>query len=101
MTASGGVLSVWEAATGKPLRFLPADDASSQQSKAVFSLDNRRLAWAGDKSQIFVYDTNTWHNLLTLRGHDGRIHGLSFNRGGRLLASCAADNSVRIWDVGE
>jgi WD40 repeat protein len=34
----------------------------------------------------------------TWEGHTGHVHGLAFSPSASLLATCAADGTVRLWD---
>ncbi len=36
--------------------------------------------------------------LATLRGHGGTVNDLAFSKDGNLLASCATDGSIRVWE---
>lgn len=41
----------------------------------------------------------TWHCFKTFKGHSGYVSELCFNASGKFLASAAADQTVRVWDV--
>src|SRR5207245_8919831 len=34
-----------------------------------------------------------------LRGHEGAVEKLAFTRDGRRLATCARDDTIRLWDL--
>ena len=35
--------------------------------------------------------------LLTLKGHPGCVHGVSFSPNGKVLVSGSADGTIRLW----
>ncbi len=67
--------------------------------KVVFSPDERKAAYViGDT--IRLCDLKTGDELMTFRGHSGRIWGLAFWAGGRRLASVGRDDeTIRTWNV--
>ncbi|MEW5962425.1 MAG: TIR domain-containing protein [Pseudomonadota bacterium] len=70
---------------------------------AAFSRLGDRIATGGNDGIARIWDAVTGELLMTLRGHEKAIHGLSF--GGRadreLLATASADWSVMLWDAAD
>lgn len=63
-------------------------------------------AWRGEASSrettaipghVIREHAGRWLLGCGLHGHSGRISGLSFSKGGRLLASCDSDGNVLLW----
>lgn len=89
--------------------------SSSIPRVIAFSPGGSLLAVARDNQSagsITLYDVKYGENVGSLTtpshsskttiggfAHDGWIMGLSFNETGELLASCAFDNCVRIWNI--
>jgi WD40 repeat protein len=75
----------------------------------AFSPDGRTLAAVGDaqvprrvwllgpKATVHLWDLETGKEK-TWEGHTGDVHGLAFSPEGPLLATCAGDDTVRLWD---
>ena len=65
---------------------------------SLLLLKDGRLAVGELKSQIKIFNLDTYENELTLVGHTDRINTLSLLEDGRLL-SASQDKSVKIWKI--
>jgi WD40 repeat protein len=97
-SVSGQSVKIWEAASGKELRTLPAGPS---QGNVAFSPEGRRLVAAGGVAgqEISIWDTGSWQVIYTLKGHENWISRLVFSPDGQTLASSASDHSIRFWDL--
>ena len=105
--ASGGraldrSVCLWDADTGSKRHELQGPDAHTGLS---FSPDGRRLAAVGYDGIIHLWDPETRHDILTLRGPgpqllDGVAYdsNVVFSPDGTLLAVNTWMSTVRIWD---
>jgi len=48
---------------------------------------------------LFVFGTKSQKNVATFRGHKGAITDLRFSENGYYLATSAADNQLKLWDL--
>src|SRR5262249_33229029 len=91
----GGVRLGAREAGGEPLRsFLDSVGVAA----LAFSPDGGRLAVAGFRRRVEVWDTTTGELLHTLP-HSGLVLGVAFHPDGRRLASAGEDKVVRVWDA--
>jgi WD40 repeat protein/serine/threonine protein kinase len=98
-TSADKILRLWDITDidhAKPRRVRRED---AEMDKVVFSPDDRKAAYAiGDT--IRLCDLKTGAELMTFRGHSGRIWGLAFWAGGRRLVSAGKDDeTIRTWNV--
>jgi dipeptidyl aminopeptidase/acylaminoacyl peptidase len=63
-----------------------------------FSPDGALLA-CGLNSQVVVWDTATWKEVLRLGGHEGGVFDLAFTPDCRSLVTACYDKKVRLWEV--
>ena len=98
-TSADKILRLWDITNiekSKPRRVRRED---TEMDKVVFSPDERKAAYViGDT--IRLCDLKTGDELMTFRGHSGRIWGLAFWAGGRRLVSAGRDDeTIRTWNV--
>jgi WD40 repeat protein len=57
------------------------------------------LASGSADMTVKLWDTTTWRELRTLRGHRNKVDCLAFAPDGRTLATGGANETVRLWEV--
>jgi WD40 repeat protein len=98
-------MPIWDLTTGKEARRLGPLDGSPSQ--VAFSPNAKWLAVA--RGQIYpdtagyvvLFDTATWKEVKTLRGHVQRITALAFAADSRHLVTGGQDGSALVWDLAE
>jgi RNA polymerase sigma factor (sigma-70 family) len=105
--ATGGhvhTVALWDVATGKLLRALPAGQRFV--GALAFSPDGRTLAWSeseadnwGADAQIRLWDLSANQEAGSLKGHGFYIESLAFALDGRTLYGGCRDGSIDRWDV--
>ena len=94
---SGGIVRIWDAATGESLQELKeyADTVWS----VAFSPDGRHLASGLDNGMVDVRDAAKGMRLRQLNGHTAQVETVAFSADGSHLASGSYDRTVRVWDT--
>ena len=57
------------------------------------------LATASDDQTVQIWNAESGHSLLCLRGHEGPVTSCDFNSTDTLIASASYDESIRLWDT--
>jgi len=57
------------------------------------------LITGGEDGQVCVWRCGDWELLLKFRAHKASMTCLAIHPSGRMMASAAKDNSVRLWDL--
>lgn len=63
------------------------------------SPDGRRIAFAGDRAVIWIWDAAERREVMALKAHQARVRSLAFHADGRHLASTGFDGVVKVWDL--
>ncbi|MEV6298419.1 pentapeptide repeat-containing protein [Actinoplanes sp. NPDC051861] len=92
-----GVVRIWDAASGFPLRVLPGHTAPVRG--VAFTTDGRFLASGGDDDTVRIWDIASGRTVRKLTGHDGRIRSVAFSPDGGFLAGAGDDEKIRIWNT--
>jgi WD40 repeat protein len=78
----------------------PARMTHNDMIRAVdVSSDAGRLASVSHDGTLKIWNLDSGLELRTIRGHQGRITGLSWSPDGRRLVSGAEDKLIKIWDA--
>lgn len=90
-----------DAATGKMIRRLAG--FPDQVTAVMFSPDGKNLAASsgtpGRQGEVRVWETSSWTEIKTLRGHADTILSIAWRPGTRQLATSSLDKLILIWDV--
>lgn len=102
-TAAGGTLNgdyapllyLWDARSGKQLAQFKLPDVGG----SLAFLPGGHLLAVGAGKQVILWDGDAQKQVATLDGHTDRITGLAFAPNGQSLATCASDNTLRLWQI--
>jgi WD40 repeat protein len=73
---------------------------NAQLSSVAVSPDGRLVATAGNDSLVRLWNSETGHEIRTLRGHTSRsILAVAFSPDGQWVASGSRDRTARMWRV--
>ncbi len=64
----------------------------------AFSPDGQRFAVATGAG-IWLYDAQTYREILLLTGHTGVVRAVAFSSDGKTLASGARDRTIKLWNL--
>jgi eukaryotic-like serine/threonine-protein kinase len=91
-----GTISLWDAASGLPVRSWPA----GAYVLAMTAGAGDRLAAGGDDGCARVWDLERAALTDQFRGHAGGVQAVAFDHSGLRLATGDAAGVVRLWDPG-
>ena len=103
-------MKIFDVVSGRELKTFASLQAGKQTdpsiemfaSKFLFSRNRQTLSVVTDRSKITLVDVASGNTLHTLAAHGtnaGTIVGVSFSEDGKLLATSATDNQIKLWDV--
>jgi WD40 repeat protein/predicted Ser/Thr protein kinase len=92
-----GRLSIWNAASDREVAVLANFRKTVSREAVAFSEDGSFLV-SSNADTVRVWRLDAAKERRVLRGHDGGVPCLAFNRDRSLLASGGKDHAVRLWD---
>ncbi|KAG0009823.1 hypothetical protein BGZ80_002018 [Entomortierella chlamydospora] len=85
--------------TGAQLGELSCLQQCSEVRSCLFSPHDKIFAVGLSTSDINLYDTSGWKEILSLKGHGDCVNDLAFSSKSRQIASGSDDETVRLWEV--
>lgn len=95
--SSGGVISVWEIASGRLISTLTGH--SDRVLSIVVDKENNRLISGSSDKTIKIWDIKSCKELRTLTGHSDEVRSVVIDKGSGRIVSGARDNTIKIWDI--
>uniref|UniRef100_A0A2I3HH43 Apoptotic peptidase activating factor 1 n=1 Tax=Nomascus leucogenys TaxID=61853 RepID=A0A2I3HH43_NOMLE len=92
-------VKIWNSMTGELVHTY--DEHSEQVNCCHFTNSSRRLLLATGSSDCFLklWDLNQKECRNTMFGHTNSVNHCRFSPDDKLLASCSADGTLKLWDV--
>jgi WD40 repeat protein len=101
-----GVLTVWETsslskgADAGPIKFLSGAGPMMNFSGSAFSPDGTRLLAGGHGAEaIMIWETQAYHEVLTLEGEGTHFHNIRFSADGTLLGALNFLGQIHLWNA--
>jgi WD40 repeat protein len=92
-----GSVALWDLETGEKLASYKRTDASIWS--VAFTGDPERFAASGHDWTVMLFDARIRSApVQVLEGHDSAVQALAYSPASHLLASGAADRTVKLWD---
>ena len=66
---------------------------------ASFSPDGSRIVTGSEDRTAKVWDATTGAEVLTLKGHTGRVNSASFSPDGSRIVTASRDGTAKVWDA--
>jgi WD40 repeat protein len=97
--ATGGnnenAAKIWDAEAGKLIKTLKHNWIVGS---LAWTWDGKKLI-TGSLGPIRIFNTATWEQTATLKGHTYWVNAISLSRNNRFLASASRDQTARIWNL--
>jgi WD40 repeat protein len=107
-----GGLKLWDAASGQEILTLTGlsgpvysvdfdsvDFDSVGVNSVAFSPDGKRLASGSFQGALKLWDAVSGQEILTFKGHSGRVDSVAFSPDGKRLASGSHYGGLKLWDA--
>jgi WD40 repeat protein/serine/threonine protein kinase len=88
-------IRVWDSTSG---RMVTQAKPKEQVWDVSWSPDGRQLASAVWDGSVHVWDTVANREMLSLRGHSGRVMSVGWSPDGKRIASGSSDRTIKLWD---
>ncbi len=99
----GGAAVIYSLETLQEIKYVRAQFSPPVSQSNLFpafhATEDFRLLATSYGERIVIFDGNTGKVLKQLEGHTQPVRRVAFSRDGRILASFAADNSIRLWKL--
>jgi WD40 repeat protein len=95
-SADDHTIHLWELATGKTIRILPANE---EVYSVAYSPDGRFIASSGFEPRVSVWDAGSGQLVRAFEGLKSWSISIAFSPDGRSLVAGDQDGAILFWDV--
>ena len=93
----GKQLLIRELVSGRQQRFIATDD---EVFAVTYSPDGTRIAFGDRQGTVTLYERGSGRVLSKeVKAHPPYVSGIAMSPDGRLLATCGADSTIKLWRV--
>ncbi|HRI16814.1 MAG TPA: hypothetical protein PLX89_27800, partial [Verrucomicrobiota bacterium] len=92
-------LYVWDVASHRLVSHIEKTIEQDWSASPAFSPDGRLLATVSMDQRVQLWDTATWAEVVTLRGHEFEVWAARFTPDGSRLITASKDKSIRVWPI--
>jgi len=104
-SSDDGIIRIRDAVSGQEQNVFPKSNREAGQ--VIFRPgDGMSLIWGSKESaekkgqvEVTLKEASTGREILTLKGHTGRVTSLAFHADEQVLATGSADKNVMVWDA--
>ncbi|KAK6509346.1 hypothetical protein TWF481_004098 [Arthrobotrys musiformis] len=91
-----GKLCVWNTETGEQTKSF---EGKFRYDAAIAVSPDGFIAREMPGGEIILFELETGEQIGRFEGHRGKVRGIAFDHGRRLLASASDDGTVKVWDA--
>lgn len=91
-------IRLWDAVSGKP-HPIPLLGHHNYVYSLAFSPKGNMLVSGSYDEAVFIWDVRAARVMKSLPAHSDPVSGVDFVHDGTLIASCAEDGLIRVWDT--
>lgn len=95
LAAGKAGLQVWEIESGERTMHV---ESTVSVDRVAWSPDGRRLAAGLSSGEVRMFDAETGHHLMGVKGHEREVSSIEYTPTGEGIATGGFDGSVRVWD---
>lgn len=97
-SSSDGIVKLWDARFGKPIRAFRLDQRVCKDFFAALSPDGKLLAVINGRA-LKMWNTKFGDILFSFQAHGDTIKSMHFSKNSKWVATSSLDGSAKLWDM--
>ena len=97
-TGSDRKITYWDCFDGQAIRMLDGSTSGEINALAITKSGDQFVSGGEDK-KLKLWDYDEGELEATLKSHTGKVNYISYHPGGKILASCSTDLTIKLWNL--